>query len=227
MNIIEIKNLNKHFQNGGKVIKAVDDVSFSIEEGQFVSITGKSGSGKSTMLYQLGLLDHPTSGEVYIEGQRVDNIDADDRTYIRLTKLGYVFQDYAIIPSLTATENVMAPLVAQGMTYDEARELAHAALEEVGLGHRLDNLPSALSGGEQQRVAIARAISHKPKVLFADEPTANLDSETSAKVLEVFKNLNDNGQTIVMVTHEDEYAEMTDRIITLKDGQVIADSKKS
>lgn len=221
--MIEIKKLNKTFKSGDSKVVAVNDLSFSVPAGQFLTITGKSGSGKSTLMYQLGLLDDPTSGEVWVDGVEYTGESEKVRTSIRLNDLGYIFQDYAILPSLTALENVVLPLLMQGYSKKESEEGAKVALQKVGLGHRINNLPSALSGGEQQRVSIARAIAHKPKIIFADEPTANLDSETSAQVIEVFKKLNEEGQTMVMVTHEEEYAVVADRTITMSDGNIIKD----
>lgn len=225
MSLIEVKNLKKTFQSGDAEIRAVDNVSFSVEEGEFVAITGRSGSGKSTLLYQLGLLDTPTSGEIHIGGVDVLALSSEERTTFRLRDLGYVFQDYANLPSLTALENVMLPLLMQGYSEAEATKKAKHALARVGLQDRLDNLPSQLSGGQQQRVSIARAIGHDPKILFADEPTANLDTETSDTVLKAFLDLHKDGQTILMVTHEPEYAALTERIMVLADGKLIEDKK--
>lgn len=221
--MIEVKNLYKTFISGVVETHAVEDVSFIVPSGQFVSISGKSGSGKSTLLYQMGLLDIPTSGEIYIDGIESVGLDERDRTRQRLNALGYIFQDYAILPTLTAIENVMVPLLMQGDSPEVARKKSAVALTRVGLSDRMNNLPSELSGGQQQRVSIARAIGHNPKVLFADEPTANLDTETSRAVLETFLELNRAGQTIIMVTHEAEYAALTDRIIHLADGKVVSD----
>ncbi len=221
--MINIKNLTKSFTSGDATLIAVNNLSLTIPEGQFVAITGRSGSGKSTLLYQLGLLDHPTSGEVYIDGVNATALNENDQTRMRLHALGYIFQDYAILPSLTALENVMVPLLMQGMSEKDAKVKAAYALSRVGLGDRMNNLPSQLSGGQQQRVSIARAIGHDPKIVFADEPTANLDSETSRTVLDAFLELNKEGQTIVMVTHEPEYAELTHRIIELRDGVIVSD----
>ena len=221
--MIEVKNLYKTFKSGDVETHAVEDVSFIVPSGQFVSISGKSGSGKSTLLYQLGLLDIPTSGEIYIDGIESVGLDERNRTRRRLNTLGYIFQDYAILPALTAIENVMVPLLMQGVSEHTAREKAAQALVRVGLGDRMNNLPAELSGGQQQRVSIARAIGHNPKVLFADEPTANLDTETSRAILEIFLELNRAGQTIIMVTHEAEYAALTDRIISLADGRIVGD----
>jgi len=221
--MIEIKNLTKKFESGDDVVFAVNDLSLKIPEGQFIAITGRSGSGKSTLLYQLGLLDHPTSGEVWIDGINATILNENDQTLMRLHALGYIFQDYAILPALTAIENVMVPLLMQGISEKEARIKSANALSRVGMADRLDYLPAQLSGGQQQRVSIARAIGHDPKIVFADEPTANLDSETSRTVLDAFLALNKDGQTIVMVTHEPEYAELTHRIIELHDGKIVSD----
>jgi len=221
--MIKIKNLYKTFKSGEDEVHAVEDVSFEVPEGQFVSITGRSGSGKSTLLYQLGLLDIPTSGEVYIDGIEAVGLSEIERTQMRLNGLGYIFQDYAILPSLTAIENVMVPLLMQGLSETNASKKSMLALEKVGLADRAHYLPSQLSGGQQQRVSIARAIGHNPKIIFADEPTANLDSDTSGAVLKTFLDLNKAGQTIIMVTHEPEYALMTHRTIVLADGKIIED----
>ncbi len=221
--MIRAENIVKKFKSGDSEIIAVNDVSFEVKTGEFVSITGRSGSGKSTLMYQMSLLDYPTSGDVYIDDKRVTNLSSEDRTRIRLEQLGYIFQDYALIPELSAIENTMIPLLMQGLTKKEAELRAKESLDRIGLGDRLDNLPSQLSGGQQQRVSIARAIAHKPKIVFADEPTANLDSETSEIVLKNFLELNREGQTIIMVTHEAEYAALTDRVITLSDGSIVED----
>jgi putative ABC transport system ATP-binding protein len=221
--MIKINNLTKKFQSGDQTIYAVNDLSFEVPEGQFLTITGKSGSGKSTLLYQLGLLDNPTSGSLFIDGVDTATLEESDRTMIRLNDLGYIFQDYAILPSLTALENTMLPLLMQGLSQPDAEIKARLALDRLGLLDRMNNLPSQLSGGQQQRVAIARAIAHSPKVIFADEPTANLDSETSDSVIKAFLDLNKEGQTIIMVTHEPEYAKMADRTIVMTDGKMTQD----
>ncbi len=221
--MIKINNLFKIFENGDSPITALHDVSFHIPEGQFLTISGKSGSGKSTLLYQLGLLDVPTSGSIILDQVNSEVLSEDQKSNMRLKNLGYIFQDYAILPSLTALENVMVPLLMIGYDYKPAERMALDALDKVGLADRVHNLPSQLSGGQQQRVSIARAIAHTPKVLFADEPTANLDSETSDQIIKVFLDLNKEGQTIVMVTHEPEYAKMSDRTIFLVDGKIVED----
>lgn len=221
--MIKIKGLTKTFIDGERRVNALRDINFDVPEGQFLTITGKSGSGKSTLLYQLGLLDVPTSGVIEIDGVDMIGLNETDRTLARLNDLGYIFQDYAIIPSLTALENTMVPLLMQGYSEAEAKQIAIKALQKIDLGDRIDNLPSQLSGGQQQRVAIARAIAHNPKIIFADEPTANLDSETSDQVIKAFLDLNKEGQTIIMVTHEPEYAKMAHRTILLADGAIISD----
>lgn len=223
--MIKVKNLRKVFINGDSEIVALKDISFEVPEGQFLTITGKSGSGKSTLLYQLGLLDIPSSGEIFIDNEEMVGLSETERTLVRLHSLGYIFQDYAVIPSLTTLENTMVPLLMQGYDEATARKISIEALTKVGLENKLENLPSQLSGGQQQRVSIARAIAHSPKIIFADEPTANLDSETSDQVIKTFLDLNKEGQTIVMVTHEPEYAKLSDRTLTLVDGALVSDIK--
>lgn len=221
--MLEIKNLTKTFKNGDEKIIAVNNLSFFVPAGQFLSVTGRSGSGKSTLLYQLGLLDVPTSGQVYIDGIDLVAVPEKERTAIRLNDLGYIFQDYAILPSLSALENTMLPLLMQGYDFKKAQTKARKALAKVELSDRENNLPSELSGGQQQRVSIARAIAHDPKIIFADEPTANLDSETSEQVMKVFLDLNKEGQTIIMVTHESQYADLSHRTIIMVDGSIVSD----
>ncbi len=225
MALIEVKNLVKTFQNGDKVTHVLKGIDLKAEEGEFIAIMGRSGAGKSTFMYQISLLDEPTSGEIFIFGQDTHNMTSDQKTDFRLNKLGYVFQDYALLPDLTAVENVAVPLMMQGKSKADAYIESKASLELVGLGHRFDNLPSQMSGGEQQRTSIARALAHKPRILFADEPTANLDNESSKSIMEIFKEINKKGQTIIMVTHEEEYARLAKRIIRLDDGKIIGDIK--
>jgi putative ABC transport system ATP-binding protein len=219
--MIKITDIKKEFQNGDVITTVLKGISLEIKSGEFVAIMGKSGAGKSTLMYQMSLLDHPTSGEIEVDGHNVTELGHDARTKFRLDNLGYIFQDYALVPELTALENVVVPLLMQGKSEDRAIHIAKSSLEKIGLGHRENNLPSQMSGGEQQRVSIARAVAHNPKILFADEPTANLDSESSKAVIDVFRELHKQGQTIVMVTHELEYTTYCDRVIRLSDGQII------
>lgn len=223
--MINTKNLIKSFKTGDDVLVVLKGLSLDVKEGEFVSITGRSGSGKSTLLYQLGLLDYPDSGQISLDGVDVSKLNNRDRTNFRLEKLGYVFQDYALLPELTALENVVVPLLMQGKNKAQAMREASIALDRVGLADKHTNLPSQLSGGQQQRVSIARAIGHSPKIIFADEPTANLDSETAKVVLDSFLELHKEGQTILMVTHEDEYAKLTERVVVLNDGVIVEDRK--
>jgi len=223
--MITVEHISKKFGKGLQEVTILKDISFTVASGEFLAITGRSGSGKSTLLYQLGLLDTPTAGTISIDGINTATLDDYDRSVFRLTELGYVFQDYALIPTLSAVENVLLPLFMQGVERKQATEKAISALEKVDLQDRLSNLPSQLSGGQQQRVSIARALAHEPKIIFADEPTANLDTESSHMVLDTFMQLHKSGQTIVMVTHEKDYAALADRSIILSDGKIIGDKK--
>ncbi|KKT14617.1 MAG: ABC transporter ATP-binding permease protein [Parcubacteria group bacterium GW2011_GWD1_44_9] len=225
MQLIQVKNLTKTFIDGEKETRVLKNIDFSAEQGEWISIMGRSGAGKSTLMYQMSLLDDPTSGEVYLFGRDTHNMSANEKTLFRLSELGFVFQDYALLPDLTALENVAVPLMMQGKYKKESYSKAETSLERVGLGHRLDNFPSQLSGGEQQRTSIARALAHNPKILFADEPTANLDNESSRTIMRLFQEVHRQGQTIIMVTHEEEYSSLSERIILLDDGKVISDKK--
>jgi len=223
--MIEVKNIVKTFKDGPIETRVLKGIDFSADSGEFVAIMGRSGAGKSTLLYQLSLLDEPTSGEIRINGKEAHMMSEREKMLFRLAEFGYVFQDYALLPELTALENVALPLYMQGVSRDAADEKARVALERVGLGKRLDNLPSQLSGGEQQRVSISRAIAHMPDILFADEPTANLDKESSATVMNIFKELHKGGQTIIMVTHEEEFSLFAERIVKLDDGKIVSDTR--
>src|SRR3989344_4780614 len=220
--MIETRNLVKTFRDGDVETKVLKGIDFRAENGQFIVIMGRSGSGKSTFLYQMSLLDEPTSGQIIIDGKDTHDFKPEEKILFRLTRCGYVFQDYALLPELSAVENVVLPLLMQKLDRKKAYDIAKESLTKVGLSHRFNNLPSHLSGGEQQRTSIARAIAHKPKILFADEPTANLDNESSKAVIDIFKELHKEGQTIIMVTHEDQYAHMAQRIIKLDDGKIIS-----
>lgn len=225
--MIKTHELIKQFKTGDSSLTVLKGINLEVKSKEFITIIGRSGSGKSTLLYQLGLLDYPTSGHIYFDGIETTALSNENRTEIRLNQLGYVFQDYALVPELSALENVMAPLLMQGINFEKAKKQSKTVLERVGLAERLNNLPSQLSGGEQQRVSIARAIGHNPKILFADEPTANLDNDTSLMILELFKKLHKEGQTIIMVTHEMEYTKFSDRIITLFDGEITNEKHNS
>lgn len=224
--MIKVKNLTKKYTTKHLETLVLKGIDLEVPKGEFLGIMGKSGAGKSTLMYQIGLLDHPSSGEIILNGVSTETLSMEERTQMRLTELGYVFQDYALIPELTASENVMIPILMQGKSLSDAREVALDILNKVGLANRVDNKPSQLSGGEQQRVSIARAMAHEPKILFADEPTANLDTVSGNSIIELFKELNERGQTIVMVTHEEEYAKYCDRIVCLEDGKIVREIKQ-
>lgn len=223
--IISVKNLTKTYKNGPVETHVLKGIDLSVAEGEFVAIMGKSGAGKSTLMYQISLLDEPTTGEIFVDGEEVLKLSNKARTRFRLEKLGYVFQDYALVPELTAEENVLVPLMMRGFETNMAKGKVLKAMQNVGLESKLKNRPSQLSGGEQQRVSIARAIAEDPKILFADEPTANLDSASGKHIIEVLRDLNAKGQTIVMVTHEKEYTLYCDRIIHLEDGRITMEEK--
>lgn len=220
--MIVVSNLVKTFKDGERETQVLKNINLQVARGEFIALVGRSGAGKSTLMYQMSLLDQPTSGEIYIGGVETSTLTNDERTKFRLEKLGYVFQDYAIIPELTALENVALPLLMQGEERVRAMSRARKTLTDIGLGDRVENLPSALSGGQQQRVSIARALVHEPEILFADEPTANLDSESGANVMKLFTELNKRGQTIVLVTHEEEYAKLANKIVRLSDGTIVS-----
>ena len=216
-------NLSKIYGRGSVEVRALDGVDIRIRKGEFVGITGASGSGKSTLLHLLGLLDRPTSGSLVIDGVDVGSLDERQRTLFRLNRLGYVFQDYALVPELTAEENVYLPSKVRGMTVKECTRACRDILGLVGLRERVSFLPGEMSGGEQQRVAIARALINNPALLLADEPCANLDSRNSTLILELIQKLNrELNQTVVMVSHEEWHQKYFDRVIVLQDGKIIA-----
>lgn len=216
--MIELTGVKKIYYMGKIEVPALRGVDLNIDGGEFVAIMGPSGSGKSTMLNMLGLLDSPTSGKIVIDGVDVSSMNENERADFRLRKLGFVFQFFSLLMELKAIENVALPMIMDERKFDRAGKL----LDLVGIGDRADHFPNELSGGQQQRVAIARALANEPAILLADEPTANLDTESSNQIVDLFRELNDNGQTIIMVTHESDIGAKADRIIRLKDGRVVS-----
>lgn len=224
--MINVKNLTKTYVNGEIVTPVLKGIDMQIKKGEFVAIMGKSGAGKSTLLYQISLLDKPTTGEVLVGDIDILSLSETARTDFRLRKLGYIFQDYALVPELTAEENVAIPLLMQGFDPSEARKKARKIIDSIDMVGKYTNRPNQLSGGQQQRISIARAIVQQPEILFADEPTANLDAASSEQVIDLMHDLHKKGQTIVMVTHEPEYTKYCDRIIYLEDGKIISNDYK-
>ncbi len=223
MHLIEVRDVYKIYNPGENQVNALDGVSITIDEGEFVAIIGQSGSGKSTLMNMLGLLDTPTHGEYYINGKLVDDLTDDQMSAIRNEEIGFIFQGFNLISSLTALENVELPLVYRGMPKQERREISQDALERVGLGERMNHLPAEMSGGQQQRVAVARAIAARPPVILADEPTGNLDTKSTKEVMAILHELKDEGRTVIVITHDNEIAEEAERVIRIRDGKVVED----
>ncbi len=225
--ILNLKNLTRTFKSGDKQLTVVNDVSFAIESGTSCAIIGPSGSGKTTLLGLAAGLDRPNSGSVILNGIELNNLNEDERAEVRNKHVGFVFQTFQLVPTLTALENVMVPLELRGEATSDVRERALNLLEEVGLGERSHHYPTQLSGGEQQRVAVARAFINQPKILFADEPTGNLDTETGTHIEDLIFDLNEKeGTTLVLVTHDPELAEKCDRVIRIKNGIIDSDISK-
>ena len=224
MNVIEVKNLEKTYYVGDMEVNALRGVSFNILKSQFSAIMGPSGSGKSTLMHIIGCLDSPTKGEYHLNGENVANMQDDQLAKIRNKEIGFVFQKFHLLPRNTALENVMLPLKYASVGKTERSKKAMEALTQVGLADRVDHSPTELSGGQQQRVAIARALVNSPAILFADEPTGNLDSKTGEEVMNLLHELNDKGQTIVLITHEKEIADQTERTIFIRDGKIESDA---
>jgi len=221
--MIKLKNVSKKYQQGGREVHALRGVSLSIKKGEFLSVMGPSGSGKSTLLNLIGGLDQPTSGQIFIDDRPLHGISDDELTLIRRRRVGFIFQFFKLLPILTAVENVSLPLLLEGTPFSQIQPKAVELLTKMGLGARTEHRPEQLSGGEMQRVAIARALVTNPAVLLADEPTGNLDSHTSEEIFMLLKSLHEQGQTIVMVTHDPKAAAYGSRIITLKDGALSED----
>jgi putative ABC transport system ATP-binding protein len=221
--IIQTNNLKRFFQVGSEKVEALKGINLSVEKGEFLSIMGPSGSGKTTLMNIIGCLDTPSDGEYFLNSKLVNNLDDDELANIRNKEIGFVFQSFHLLGKNSALNNVLLPMKYAGIKEDEAISRAKNVLDKVGLTDRINHAPSELSGGQQQRVAIARALVNKPSIIFADEPTGNLDSQTGTDVMNLFKELNDQGQTIILITHEEDIAMQSNRIINIKDGIIESD----
>lgn len=222
--LIELKNIVKNYENGDVVTKVLKDVNLSVDEGEFVAIMGPSGSGKSTLMHTIGFLDRPTSGEYLFDGHNTKGFNDDELAHIRNERIGFVFQSFNLLPRTSVIDNVMLPLMYSNSKKNKEHR-AKVALEAVGLGERLHYMSNQISGGQKQRVAIARALVCDPKVIFADEPTGNLDSKSGSTVMSILEKLNKDGRTIILVTHDMHVAMHADRIVTIRDGVIISDRK--
>ena len=227
MSIIRLQSICRHYEMGSETVHALRGVTLTIERGEYVAIMGPSGSGKSTLMNVLGCLDTPSSGTYELNGENVSEMDDDELADIRNREIGFVFQTFNLIPRSSALRNVELPLIYAGMDVDERREVALAALNDVGLGNRVHHKPNEMSGGQRQRVAIARALVNKPSILLADEPTGNLDTRTGDEILELFESLSAKGNTLLVVTHEEQVARHARRIIRIRDGLVASDESTS
>jgi putative ABC transport system ATP-binding protein len=225
--VIAIKNISKKYVMGEQIIAALKDVSLTIIRNEYVALMGPSGSGKSTLMNILGCLDTPTSGSYLLNGKEVSKMEDDELAYIRNKEIGFVFQTFNLLPRLTALENVALPLVYAGMSSAERKERSEHVMELVGLKERMDHKPNQLSGGQRQRVAIARALVNNPSIILADEPTGNLDTKTSYEIMHIFEEINNKGNTVILVTHEEDIAKHARRIMRLRDGLIESDSTNS
>ena len=221
--MILVKNISKIYKTGEIEVKALDGVSFEVKKGEFVAIMGPSGSGKSTLMHIIGALDKPTSGQYLLDGKNVENLDEDELAEIRNEKIGFVFQIYNLLPRTSALKNVMIPMMYGGIPKEKREKKAREYLRMVGLGDRMEHTPNQLSGGQQQRVAIARALSMNPSIILADEPTGNIATKQAIEIMEIFQDLNEQGHTILMITHEREIAVYAKRIIRIRDGKIVND----
>ena len=224
--MISIKNLNKVYKTGTVEVHAMRDVNLEINHGEFIAIMGHSGSGKSTLMNILGCLDRPTDGEYLLDGINIKNQSQDELSLIRNKKIGFVFQAFNLIPRTNVLRNVELPMIYAKMKILQRRQRAIELLNKVGLGERINHLPNELSGGQKQRVAIARALANNPPIILADEPTGNLDTQSSEEIMDIFKSLNREGNSIILVTHEPDIAQYADRVIVFRDGQIVEDRKK-
>ncbi|WP_288599799.1 ABC transporter ATP-binding protein [uncultured Streptococcus sp.] len=223
--LIELKSVNKTYKNGDQELRVLKDIDLEVEKGEFVAIMGPSGSGKSTLMNVIGLLDRPTSGDYFLEGQEVGNLSEKKLARVRNEQIGFVFQQFFLLSKLNAFQNVELPLIYAGVHPAKRKEIAEQYLEKVELGSRMHHLPSELSGGQKQRVAIARALVNRPAIVLADEPTGALDTKTGEQIMDLLTKLNQEGKTIIMVTHEPEIAAFANRRIVIRDGVISSDSK--
>lgn len=223
--LIELKGINKTYKNGDQELRVLKDIDLEVEKGEFVAIMGPSGSGKSTLMNVIGLLDRPTSGDYFLDGQEVGNLSEKKLAHVRNEQIGFVFQQFFLLSKLNAFQNVELPLIYAGVHPAKRKEIAEQYLEKVELGSRMHHLPSELSGGQKQRVAIARALVNQPAIVLADEPTGALDTKTGEQIMDLLTKLNQEGKTIIMVTHEPEIAAFANRRIVIRDGVISSDSK--
>lgn len=224
--IIELQDVERHYQMGPTLLKALNGINLKIFAGDYISILGPSGGGKSTLLNVLGCLDKPTIGTYLLEGKDVSSLDDDELSTVRGKRLGFIFQSYNLIQQLDVLENIEVPMFYRGVSEADSKAVAAHLAEKVGLGKRMHHKPTELSGGQQQRVAIARALANDPAVILADEATGNLDSKSGGDILEIFDQLNEEGKTLIMITHDEGMADRTPRVIRLKDGQIVVDERK-